>query len=79
MKKNDGGPAFPSVLNLTRDPENEWQTEDGGMNLREYYAGQALPGTIAAWAETTGHDLIVEACVNYADALIAELEKENDE
>ena len=49
------------------------------MTLRQYYAGQALLGTIAAWAETMSDAQIAKVCVDYADALIAELEKENDE
>lgn len=39
---NDGGPAFPFVK-----PEN-WNEVGYGMSLRDYFAGQAIAGLMAA-------------------------------
>lgn len=47
-KINDGGPAFPS----------EWDTQLG-MNLRDWFAGQALVGLLAH-AQGDGSDFIHE-------------------
>ena len=62
---DDGGAAFPD--------------EDSGMTLRQWYAGQALPGVIVA-SQTTPEltpEMVANECVLYADAMIAALEKEN--
>jgi hypothetical protein len=40
---NDGGPAFP----LPYDFEKDYPKADGGMSLRDYFAGQALAVTTA--------------------------------
>lgn len=57
---------------------NEWSppSQELGMTLRQYYAGLAMQGILSSrpnpkeWAE------YAEACVDMADALIAELEKQ---
>ncbi|WP_181175429.1 hypothetical protein [Mesorhizobium sp. B1-1-4] len=43
--RNDGGPAFPSVLYSHERAEN-WSTD--GMSLRDWFAGQALPAIVNA-------------------------------
>jgi len=41
-KIEDGGPAFPLCVPI------EFQFANSGMSLRDYFAGQALAGAIAA-------------------------------
>ena len=41
MQRNDGGPAFPG-----RYGQGMW-TFEGGMTLRDWFAGQALSGLLA--------------------------------
>lgn len=46
----DGGPAFPHVAKLVRWHENghtKEQITEGGMSLRDWFAGMALQGTLA--------------------------------
>lgn len=51
----DGGPAFPRPTGMF---ENEYGAKfpepgDPGMSLRDWFAGQALAGTIASYAHPT--------------------------
>ena len=65
----DGGPAFPNPA--LADPEYRPQPGDGGMNLRDWFAGQSL-----AWA---GHGEwfssdpkhVAERAYKMADAMLA--------
>ena len=77
----DGGPAFPTVKSsLMRDHVREAGrfTHDyetvGGMSLRDYFAGQALAGTLAG-AKTFGPfkdaDDIALRSYRMADAMLA--------
>ena len=62
MSDKDGGPAFPV-------PETDTNYFDGGMTLRQWYAGQALAGI-----DVNGNrpnDLAKEL-FRVADAMIAE-------
>jgi hypothetical protein len=43
-KIKTGGPAFPSISDITFKPN--WATEEG-MTLRDYYVGKALQGLMA--------------------------------
>ena len=73
-KKSDGGPAFPQ--------SESWGTSrpvPGGMTLRQYFAGQAMMGTLANPDLVDQPSHVAECSVEQADALIAELEKENDD
>lgn len=72
--KNDGGPAFPT---------NGWKAESGtplGMSLRAWLTGKALCGWAAGrnnnFIENSAHDIVADACVKYADAVIRRLEEE---
>jgi hypothetical protein len=60
-------PAFPCDVLL----------EDPGMTLREYYAGLAMQGYLAGgdYSEIEFH---VEKAVQYADALIKQLDNEKE-
>lgn len=59
---NDGGPAFPVEVNY----------RNLGMSLRDWFAGQALAGSLAG---EPGSHLIPERlapdCYAFADAMIA--------
>ena len=62
-------PGFPS------DPN--YSLPQDGMTLRQWYVGQALAGLMAnPRTVTTSHKADAEACIQAADAIIAELEKE---
>jgi hypothetical protein len=65
VSKLDGGPAFP------RDNAGDYTGQDG-MSLRDWFAGQALTGTLAAGAQDfeAGGKIAREAYV-IADAMLA--------
>jgi len=44
---NDGGPAFPVHCDTA--------SSDGGMSLRDWFAGQALAGILAAESDDNGY------------------------
>ena len=44
--RDDGGPAFARPASGPRDTDRV--TEQQGMSLRDYFAGQALAGLLAA-------------------------------
>ena len=70
MSKNNGGPAFPV---RTSSPAFY------GMTLRDYFAAKAMQGMIArtGWGiEDDAGDIAGEA-YGYADAMLAEREKDN--
>ena len=46
------------------------------MTLRQWYAGQALVGVIVASRGGWSPQVVALECAMYADALIAELDKE---
>lgn len=64
MSKDTGGPAFPNVYEV-QAPEGmkKWIIEDG-ISTRDYFAGKALPGLIAA--------IMVEECHNWRPADFAD-------
>ena len=64
-KPNEGGPAFPCRSELKRF---------SGMTLRDWFAGQAVAGTLAQVEDEAAH---VTAAYGYrvADAMLAEREK----
>lgn len=71
---NDGGPAFP--LPDFAHPSGQVESGTRGMSLRAYLAGQALAGLLAnQYAYNGNHEDVAEQAVNYADAVIARLER----
>lgn len=73
---NDGGPAFPSDLMLTKGVVAK--KPYSGMSLRDWFAGQALTGLLAhpsckpigpGFEQTTGY--IAREAYAAADAMIA--------
>lgn len=72
---DDGGPAFARAGAETSIGGNY---EQDGMSLRQWYAGQALPGLIQGYAITYGSptNALAEICkeaVNFADEMILAL------
>lgn len=73
-----GGPAFP-----TTKPLDYWGDPNGGMTLRDYFAGQALPAVIAAYVQGNGScigtDHILRnatgIALKFADAMLQERAK----
>lgn len=78
MPKHDGGPAFEQ---LEVEPGFRTYTY-GGMKLRDWFAGQALIGTIVA-RSAAGLDVmqesIAEECYELADAMLEARQKAGDD
>ena len=70
MPKDEGGPAFPSVVHSAR-----WE----GMSRRDWFAGMALQGILAArtdqhyWAAPSE---VATRCYDLADAVLVAGQKE---
>lgn len=65
---NDGGPAFPHA--------HEDYPFQHGMSLRDYFAGQALAGSLAVgYTSPDGHKWMAEHAYAMADAMLAERAK----
>jgi len=66
MATNEGGRAFPN--------DGKWANgmPEGGMSLRDYFAGQALVGILAGSPDVhVGSDLAAANAYNYADKMLA--------
>jgi len=75
---DDGGPAFPCVIN---EEGGGYNPEANGMTLRDYFAAKAMQGMfchdssfVKTWQEQTAKD-----AYTMADAMLAEREKQNDD
>lgn len=80
MDARDGGPVYPVVFQHRRSNGEIHAQEWGGMTLRDYFAGQALAGDLAAWTrEDDGsfkpEDVAIR-CYKVADAMLRERAKE---
>ena len=64
MTTETGGPAFPGL-----HPSKECHYQDAGMTLRDYFAGKAMQGMLAANGDSNGH-LEYEAKTVAANAYI---------
>lgn len=56
-------------------PRGDWR--EPGMTLRDYFAGQALIGILAAGRVDVDASETARVCHNLADAMLAEREKRN--
>jgi hypothetical protein len=76
--KNNGGPAFPCTRTeqqLFADGYRDVLVHEGGMSLRDYFAGQALIrtlGHIEAWQSPSK---AAEWAYQFADAMLVERAK----
>ena len=102
-ERDTGGSAFPEVrsvdgdddISAVRHSEDGWRStyikSFGGMTLRDYFAGQALFGQIAAFADERARQMSVDnasdrgvtpkqqvafAAYEYADAMLKARETE---
>lgn len=80
----NGGSAFPQIESeYANAAEHCGDTERpyshvysyGGMSLRDYFAGQALPAIITPGTMGMTVDLDAEMAYRFADAMLAEREK----
>ncbi len=75
MAKRDE-PAFPRTIDSRYDEINDRLFPQNGMTIRQYAAIQAMAALIISPAASpTPENLAIDA-VDYADALLARLEKE---
>jgi hypothetical protein len=72
MGKNGGGPAFP-----LRNTDPDDYIPFPGMTLRDYFAGQALIGMLAAKG-IYYDEVAVKNAYRYADAMLAERERKTN-
>lgn len=84
MGKPDGGPAFPRPMGhngMEHHEEHDWSTDDKGMSLRDWFAGQALAGGALEFFQGNGggawkdYNEFAASCYGMADAMLAEREK----
>lgn len=80
-KINDGGPAFPQALAVTKDRdgyESVMDSQDrcvGGMSIRDYFAAKAMNGLISDSTVKDTPDRIAKGAYAVADAMIRAREK----
>ena len=76
---NDGGPAFPGGLNSAKVTR---VTVEGGMSLRDFFAGQALVSLIhrreMTNCEAYSRPELASEAYHYADAMIEERNKKQE-
>ena len=82
-RQDRGGPAFPSEQvsgfeYITGGGVRHTRAAHAGMDLRDYFAGQALIGLVKAHIRgaTTCSNLVALQAYEYADAMLKEREKE---
>lgn len=76
MLKNNDGPAFPQHKNGVG---GQTIASEGGMTLRDYFAGQALVAVLLRGIEEgEAAEDVTEACYGVADAMIAARGSDND-
>jgi hypothetical protein len=73
MSKNNGGPAFPGT-------KDKWGDPLPGLTIRDYFAAKAMQGIIVAVGECLPkdpHQQVALDAYKFADAMLAEREKDN--
>lgn len=76
--KDTGGPAFPCTNDQFTSGSPQHGDASPGMTLRDWFAGQALAGLLAAnatYGGTERRDLVTADAFAHADAMIAERNK----
>lgn len=69
---NNGGPAFPRPNSVDGLAKDEAQT---GMNVRDWFAGQALVGFISRGIAPDDYPWIADEAFRAADAMVVAREK----
>ncbi len=78
--KNDGGSAFPKIV----DEPGEDLRQEGGMSLRDYFAGMALQGLLSnglsakirnKYVDKGDDELYAWSAYDLADAMLKERER----
>jgi hypothetical protein len=71
---NDGGPAFPAQP-IHHFPDGITMSQNqGGMTLRDYFAGQALAGMLINYTTQkfgVGEQTCAKGAYEFADAMLA--------
>lgn len=66
--KHNGGPAFPQN-DLSSYGMGPAECNNGGMTLRDYFAGQALAGHYCDWGKRSMNE-IAQMAYTMADAML---------
>ena len=70
--QQDGGPAFPHQIEIVcNDPRISRQVTDGGMALRDWFAGMALQGLMVKNGTDTPQSTLASWSYSSADAMLA--------
>lgn len=69
-KIDDGGPAFP-VVRIFQDDDKGGSYQVFSMSRRDYFAGQALAGILAAPEQPSSMGAVASTAWEAADAMIA--------
>jgi hypothetical protein len=75
---NANRPAFPLATEELSDRHQNGIDIEHGLTKREYFAGMALQGLLSNPERVGSIKEATKAAIWFADALIAELEKDND-
>ncbi len=70
---DDGGAAFPIIPPLGGDgfSANGYPFPEGGMTLRDWFAGQMLPKIGSGWPNLENRHILARQAYEMADAMIA--------
>ena len=69
-QKRDGGPAFPVVGMDQRGNQTFMGVFNGGMTMRQYFAGQAMASMSIQWVDGLAYERYAKTCYEIADAMI---------
>lgn len=77
MSTSDGGPAFPCEQRHTEHRDGRWMDRwipEGGMSLRDYFAGQAMNGMLASDSSVDRTAVVkstwAQVAYEFADAML---------
>ncbi len=78
--KDDGGPAFPqNYIDRGNGMTPSYAFGEGGISIRDWFAGQALIGWLASFAGDSAPHIkssdIAAECYDFADAVLKERSK----
>jgi hypothetical protein len=78
QKPDNGGPAFPAQPRYMT-PDGGWiEHQQGGMTLRDWFAGQVIAGAASFWISRSVSDAIIAKwAYKTADAMIAARKGQN--